>query len=98
VTLPFTNSEVFIEKMTSYIAVKAVLGLVAMWNEDDSFMVRISSLCNKPAASYLIKGLVHPKMKILSSFTHPQVVQNLYVFLSPAEHKSGYFEQYGPNS
>lgn len=44
VTLPFTNSEVFVEKMTSYIAIKAVLGLVAMWNEDDSFMVRISYL------------------------------------------------------
>jgi len=28
-----------------------------------------------------IKGLVHPKMKILSAFTHPQVVPNLYVFI-----------------
>jgi len=26
------------------------------------------------------KGLVHPKMKILSVFTHPQVVPNLYLF------------------
>ncbi len=26
----------------------------------------------------LLKGIVHPKMKILSSFTHPQVVPNLY--------------------
>lgn len=26
-------------------------------------------------------------MKILSSFTHPQVVLNLYEFLSSAEHK-----------
>ncbi len=26
-------------------------------------------------------------MKILSSFTHPQVVPNLYLFLSSAEHK-----------
>ncbi len=25
-----------------------------------------------------LKGIVHPKMKILSSFTHPQVVPNLY--------------------
>ncbi|XP_048039251.1 mucin-5AC-like [Megalobrama amblycephala] len=41
VTLPFTNSEVFVEKMTSYIAIKAALGLVAMWNEDDSFMVKL---------------------------------------------------------
>jgi len=28
------------------------------------------------------KGIVHPKMKILSSFTHPQVVTNLYEFHS----------------
>jgi len=31
-------------------------------------------------------------MKILSSFTHPQVVANLYEFLS-AEHKGRYFEE-----
>jgi len=34
-----------------------------------------------------IKGLVHPKMKILSVFTHPQVVPNLYGFICSAEHK-----------
>jgi len=33
------------------------------------------------------KGIVHPKMKILSLFTHPQVVPNLYVFICSAEHK-----------
>jgi len=33
-----------------------------------------------------IKGLVHPKMKILSVFTHPHVVPNLYVFIYSAEH------------
>jgi len=27
------------------------------------------------------KGLVHPKMKILSVFTHPHVVPNLYMFI-----------------
>jgi len=32
-------------------------------------------------------------MKILSSFTHPQVVANLYEFLSSAEHKGRYFEE-----
>ncbi len=31
----------------------------------------------------LVKGIVHPKMKILSSFTHPQVVPNLYEFVLP---------------
>ncbi len=29
----------------------------------------------------VVKGLVNQKMKILSSFTHPQVVPNLYVFI-----------------
>jgi len=38
-------------------------------------------------------------MKILSSFTHPQVVANLYEFLSSAEHKGKYFEErLEPNS
>jgi len=32
-------------------------------------------------------------MKILSSFIHPQVVANLYEFLSSAEHKGRYFEE-----
>jgi len=40
-----------------------------------------------------LKGILHPKMKILSSFTHPQVVSNLYEFLSSAEHKGRYFEE-----
>ncbi len=40
-----------------------------------------------------LKGIVHPKMKILSSFTHPQVVPNLYECLCSAEHKGRYFEE-----
>jgi len=39
------------------------------------------------------KGILHPKMKILSSFTRPQVVANPYEFLSSAEHKGRYFEE-----
>jgi len=30
-------------------------------------------------------------MKILSSFTHPHIVANLYEFLSSGEHKGSYF-------
>jgi len=37
------------------------------------------------------KGFVHPKIKILSTFSHPQVVPNLYEFLSSAEHKKEEF-------
>jgi len=36
---------------------------------------------------------IHPKMKILSSITHPQVVATLYEFLSSTEDKGRYFEE-----
>ncbi len=39
-----------------------------------------------------IKGTVHPKMIILSSFTHPQVVPNLYECVC-SEHKGRYSEE-----
>jgi len=32
-------------------------------------------------------------MKILSVFTHPHVVPNLYVFIYSAEHKGRYLEE-----
>ncbi len=38
--------------------------------------------------------IVHPKIKILS-FTHPQVVPNLYECLCSAEHKGRYSEEWG---
>jgi len=41
----------------------------------------------------VLKGILHPKMKMLSSFTQPQVVANLYEFLSFAEHQGRYFEE-----
>jgi len=37
------------------------------------------------------KGIVHPKIKILSQFTHAQVVPNKYEFLCSAEHKRKIF-------
>jgi len=47
-----------------------------------------------------VSGLVHPKMKILSVFTHPHVVPNLYVFICCAEHKGRipYGSQWGMRS
>jgi len=43
---------------------------------------------------YYFKGIFHKKkIKILSSFTQPQVVENLYEFLSSAEPKGRYFEE-----
>jgi len=37
--------------------------------------------------SWTLKGIVHQKIQILSIFIHPQIVPNLYEFLSSAEHK-----------
>ncbi len=45
-----------------------------------------------------LKGIVHPKMKIVSSFTHPQVDPNLYECVCSAEHKGRYSEECGKQS
>ncbi len=42
---------------------------------------------------FCLKGIVHPKITILSSFTHPLVVPNLYEFICSAEHKGRYSEE-----
>ncbi len=47
---------------------------------------------------WTLKGIVHPKMKILSSFTHPRVVPNLYECVCSAEHKGRYSEECGKQS
>uniref|UniRef100_A0A8C7TYM1 Mucin-5AC n=1 Tax=Oncorhynchus mykiss TaxID=8022 RepID=A0A8C7TYM1_ONCMY len=40
-TLPFSQSGILIEETPSYIKIKAKLGLVAIWNQDDSFLVEM---------------------------------------------------------
>ncbi len=45
-----------------------------------------------------VKRIVHPNMNILSSFTHPQVVPNLYECLCSVEHKGRYSEECGKQS
>ncbi len=45
-----------------------------------------------------IKGIVHPKMKIMSSFTQTQVVPNLYECVCSAKHKGRYSEECGEQS
>ncbi len=42
-----------------------------------------------------IKGIVYQRMKILASSTYPQIVPNLYEFISSAEHKRRYFKKCG---
>uniref|UniRef100_A0A8D3AUH1 VWFD domain-containing protein n=1 Tax=Scophthalmus maximus TaxID=52904 RepID=A0A8D3AUH1_SCOMX len=39
--LPYSHSGLFIEKTPTYIKIKANLGLVAVWNEEDSFLVEL---------------------------------------------------------
>ncbi|KAI3376837.1 hypothetical protein L3Q82_000412 [Scortum barcoo] len=39
--LPFNQAGVLIEKTHTYIKIKAKLGLVAIWNEEDSFLVEL---------------------------------------------------------
>uniref|UniRef100_A0A4W6D050 Mucin 5.1, oligomeric mucus/gel-forming n=1 Tax=Lates calcarifer TaxID=8187 RepID=A0A4W6D050_LATCA len=39
--LPLSHSGVFIEKTPTYIKIKANLGLAAIWNEEDSFLVEL---------------------------------------------------------
>jgi len=40
-----------------------------------------------------VKGIVHPKIKILSFTLFTFVVPNLFVFLFPVEHKRRYFKE-----
>ncbi len=42
---------------------------------------------------FFLKGIVQTKMEILSSFTHPQVVPNLYEFLCSAKYKGRCVEE-----
>ncbi len=57
-----------------------------------------ASKTSASANEIVLKGIVHPKMKILSSFTNPQVIPNLYECLCSAEHKGRYFEECGKQS
>ncbi len=43
----------------------------------------------------VLKGLVQPKIKLPSSCIHPEVVPNLYVFLSSAEHNEDILKNVG---
>ncbi len=68
--------------------------------QDESLYVlpNCKSLWIKASAKWLNVNVVHPKMKILASFTHPQVVPNLYEHLCSAEHKGRYSEEWGKQS
>ncbi len=40
----------------------------------------------------VVKGIVHPKMKITSSFTHPQAIVGVYNFLISDKYNQSYFK------
>jgi len=61
-------------------------------NKVDRIFVWFSTTSNATCQN-ILKGILRPKMKILLSFTHPQVVANLYEFMSSADHKGRYFEE-----
>ncbi len=60
---------------------------------DDFLRIKIWEVTELNKICFQFKGIVHPKMKMLSSFTHPQVVPNLYKCLCSAEHKGVYSEE-----
>ncbi len=84
-----------------------IIYIVALFSEQIAYFTQItyfiikisickcpSHYCNMEKNAFVVlafKGIVHPKMKILSSFTHPQVVPNLYECLCSAEHKAKIF-------
>lgn len=54
---------------------------------------RLKNNQSKVRSMCLLKGFVHPKLKILSPFTRPHVVSNLYDFVSSLEHKRRNFTE-----
>lgn len=47
--------------------------------------------------SLYVKVIVHLKMKVLYSFSHPHVIPNLWDFLSSGEHKGRRVRMEGKN-
>ncbi len=56
-----------------------------------SFLAAQHGLLSRPVLE--IKGIVHPKMNILSSCTHPHVFPNMYILMLN-RHKNIYFEEF----
>ncbi len=56
----------------------------------NGFLVKLvdqGCLCDEGSLLFqIMKRTVYPKLKIMSSVNHPQVVPNLYEFLSSVEH------------
>ncbi len=86
-------------KVIDFLFFSFVLGLIDITAAGYYYLPAIAL---KAAAAFWptsgLKGIVHPKMKILSSFTPPQVVPNLYECLCSAEHKGRYSEECGKQS
>ncbi len=64
------------------------MGSLSQWH-----CIAVTALNSCVVVLSKFKGTVHPKMKILSLFTHSQVDPNLYEFLCSAKHKGRYSEE-----
>ncbi len=62
-----------------------------LWSFTKQYLPTFTVLCILFAI--VVKGIVHPKRKSLSTFTHTHVVPNLYDFLSSMELQRRYFEE-----
>jgi len=96
--IAFSSENVVLsESGEKYVQVKHQLQVKTVQNSSEQKFWWIL-MCMTTGDEQDIKGIVHPKMKILSSVIHPQVVPNLYECLSSAEHKGRYSEECGKQS
>jgi len=79
-----------VSKISSF---EPFIGMVSLWTKQKIqlyYLIQSYYSYSTVQSEFIMidfKGIVHPKMKILSLFTDPQVVPNLYVFICSAEHK-----------
>jgi len=72
--------------MTRRAAAEVISALKVIWY----IVIHLHTETDKTSDCDTIKGIGHPKMEILSSYTHPHVVPNLYDFFYSAEYTRRY--------
>jgi len=88
------TGSLYLKKVVSKISsFEPFIGMVSLWTKQKIqlyYLIQSYYSYSTVQSEFIMidfKGIVHPKMKILSLFTDPQVVPNLYVFICSAEHK-----------
>lgn len=64
-----------------------------VFTDEKWFFDAMASLQNSPFGTFILKGIVHSKIKVLLSFIHPDVVPNVDEFLFSVELKGRYFDE-----